>query len=148
MGCYYNQALVGIEDNDQGGTALRVLKVGAVDYSQTQTGYPNIYYRQVLDRKTNMETQRIGWHTGGTSKDLMLGQLQEAVDSHRLLIHAKETLGEMEGFAFDPEKDDWVQTHRNPITKIAHTDEVMSLAIAYQMLKVSKTGAKRPKVWR
>lgn len=145
LGYYYNRALAGIERNDQGIAALGVLQHGQVGWPQTEGGYPNIYSQRVLDRKTQQEEKRVGWLTSGLSKQLMLGELKEAVESGRLLIHSAATLGEMDGFAFDPEKNDWVQTHRNPETKIAHTDEVMSLAIGYQMLKVSKTGGERPK---
>ena len=147
LGYFYNRALVGVERNDQGIAALGVLQNGLMGYPQTAGGYPNVYYQRSIDHKTQQEVKRLGWLTSphGLSKQLMLGELKDVVDGGRLLIHCAATLVEMDGYAYDPEKDDWVQAYRNPETKIAHTDEVMSLAIANQMLKVSKTGAVRPK---
>lgn len=147
LGMYYNRALIGVERNDQGIVTLDVLQGGKKgDWPQTASGYPNIYYQEVIDQHTKKTTKRIGWYTGpGLTKHFMLGQLQTAVAQDRIIIHSAATLVELKGFAWDPDKNDWVQTHRNPETHIAHTDETMALAIAWQMFSVAKYGAPKPK---
>ena len=54
LGNLYNRALIGVEDNNHGGTVNRALR---------RLGYPNLYYRQELDDRGSRKTQRLGWLT-------------------------------------------------------------------------------------
>lgn len=116
MGRYWNNALIGVEANNHGGTTLKYLR---------DTQYPRIYYRKVYDQRFNSETKQLGWLTTAKSKPLAIDRLREALRNdlflpdtptiEELRTYARNETGKMSGSPFD--------------------DHVMALAIANMMLE-------------
>lgn len=137
---FYNRAFLGVEVNNQGLTTLTLLERGR-GYPQLEAGYPMLYYHTTTDRKTREETRKLGWRTTRGSKELMLGELAESIKAMELEIPSAETVVEMDGFAWDAEKQDWVATYENRTTHMTHDDEIISLAISVQMVSHSRNRA-------
>lgn len=132
LATYYNHGLLGIERNGPGLATLAVCERGLADYPQL-TGYPNLYYHTLTDRKAPEETRRLGWITDRKSKEAMLNRLARAVEEDELIIYSKEAILEMQGFIWDAETKVFRQNYKAPGSKISHDDEIMALAIANEM---------------
>lgn len=120
LGRQYNNAVVGVERNNMGGTVLLRLK---------DLSYPNIYkYKDGKD----------GWLTSSTSKPIMIDDLEEALRTEQLKICSPILLTELQTFQH-------LGGGKMGAPSSYHDDTVMSLAIAYALRKrnVSK-GYKRP----
>jgi hypothetical protein len=132
LGAWYNYGLLGIERNGPGLATLAVCERGTADLPQL-TGYPNLYYQTLTDRKEPEETRRLGWLTTKTSKEAMLSRLAETFDTGGLTVFSKVTLLEMQGFVWDAEKRAFRQNYLAPECSVTHDDEIMALAIANEM---------------
>lgn len=88
LGTYYNNALLAIEANNMGQSTIDK----AIDLQ-----YPNLYMRQVLDKKTKKTTEVVGWLTTSKTKPMMIGHMQDLVRQNSVdgMIPDEETLGEM-----------------------------------------------------
>lgn len=127
IGHFFNEALVAVERNNQGVATLTTLK---------DTGYRKIYYdRPVLTRKGYQPRPKLpGWHTTGSTKPLMLGDLKGALVDEALTVTSKQTMEEL--WAFQAV----IKKAKNGIESTTyfgspHDDCVMALAIAWQMMK-------------
>jgi hypothetical protein len=134
LAIFYNRAFLGIESNDQGNTTCQVAERG-LGVPQLTGGYSNLYYDIRVDGKEKKQTKHIGWRTGPASKQLMLGDAKEVIRKVEMWIHSVDTLLELEGFCWDPARQDWVQSYMNEKTRLAHDDEVIALAGTKQMAK-------------
>jgi len=132
LGSYYNFGLLGIERNGPGLATLAVCERGLAEFPGL-TGYPNLYYHTITDRKIPEETSRLGWITTRTTKEAMLGRLASSVENRSLNIRCRSTLLEMQGFVWDAERKNFRQNYKSPGSSIAHDDEIMALAIANEM---------------
>jgi len=138
LGVWYGWAYIGPEVNNQGLLTCTVLKDG-IRCPQMSGGYPSLHYHLIPGRKDEPETRKIGWLTNLQNKHLMLGDIKQLVHEGSLIVRSGWTFREMEGFCFDETKKDWVQMYRNPATGLRHTDEVITLAIAPQLIKHRRT---------
>jgi len=77
-----------------------------------------------LHRIYHRTKRQIGWHTGPTNRDLILGHLEIATRTGSLKVHSQETLDEMLGFGYIEEKNRFEGQG-------VGDDEVMSLAITW-----------------
>ncbi|MEW6349763.1 MAG: hypothetical protein AB1646_11925 [Thermodesulfobacteriota bacterium] len=132
LGAWYNYGLLGIERNGPGLATLEVCEHGTADCPQ-MTHYPHLYYHTVMDRKIPEETKRLGWITNRMTKQAMLSRLARTMEARGLKIYSRETLLEMQGFVWDPEKKDFTQNYTPPNSSLAHDDEIIALAIANEM---------------
>jgi len=130
----FNRAFCGVEKNNQGLASLSVLEHGHAAYPQMRRGYPNLYYHTPMDRKTAEQSPRLGWITTQTSKQLMLGHFQQIVADDDLVLGSIETLNEMSGLSFDPQRNQWVQLNFDARTQLAHDDQIISMAIGLMMV--------------
>lgn len=117
IGRFYNDALVGVENNNHGLTTCKYLK----DWHK----YPNIFYTRSLDERTKRQTNKMGWTTTRKSKPFMLDELSLALREDSIHLADKRTIAELRTFI----RDEMGRLHGSPFD-----DRVMSLAIAYQML--------------
>lgn len=115
LGRYYNKALIGVENNNHGLTTCVALK---------QMKYPNIFYTRTLDERTRKETEKIGWTTSRKTRPLMLDDLATTIREDTIMIHDRETIGELRTFV----RDENGKLHGSPFD-----DRTMSLAITVQM---------------
>lgn len=132
LGRFYNNGLLGIERNGPGLATLAVCENGLSSLPDL-TPYPNLYYHTFSDRKEPEQTKRLGWITNRVTKEAMLNRLAETFSAGGLTIYCRETLLEMRGFIWDPEKRLFRQNYKAPEDKLKHDDDIIALAIANEM---------------
>jgi hypothetical protein len=116
MGWYYNLAWLAIEKNNHGLVTLKRLQ---------KLGYPLIYFKIIIDEKTDKKTKKLGWETNSVTRPLMVEDFKMLVRERVVKIYDKETIKEMLTFI------------RKPDGKAEHAegkkdDRVIASAIAYQ----------------
>jgi len=121
LGRYYNNALLGVEANNHGHAVLAIL--------QREHKYPNIYYKETLDEKTQVKTKKFGWYTNPNTKPLMINTHSEYLRQNKTILVDKETIKEHKEFIQD---EDGQYRGRAGF----HDDEVMACAIASMMCKL------------
>ena len=124
LGNLYNQALIGCEDNNHGGTTNRALR---------RLGYSNLYYRQELDDRGSRKVQKLGWLTNTATRPIMIDDLA-ALIREGFSCPSKETIEEMMSFVV---KDDG----KAEAEASCFDDRVVCAAIAVQLHKT--TGLER-----
>jgi len=121
IGHFFNKALIVVEDNNMGQSTIDRL---------VELDYPSLYYRQRFNKETKQTTSEIGFHTDAKTKPLFIGYLQDIVRTEQADIPEKETVDEMMTFV---RNDDGSMG----ASKGNHDDRVMSLAIAYYVMKMN-----------
>lgn len=117
LGWWYNGCLIGVENNNHGLTTLKAMQ---------RYGYRNMYRTHRLAQRVTSATEIMGWRTTAASKPLAIDELAASIRDDELILEDQYTIAELKTFV------------RLPNGKMAgspHDDRVMSLAIAYQMLK-------------
>lgn len=117
IGWWYNGALLGVENNNHGLTTIKALQ---------RYGYKNLYRTRRLQQRNPEATEIMGWRTTAATKPLAIDELSAAIRDGEIDIADQYTIAELKTFVRDPNG----KMHGSP-----HDDRVMSLAIAYQMLK-------------
>lgn len=117
LGWWYNNALVGVENNNHGLTTLKALQ---------RYGYTNIYRQRRLGQVRAKQTDILGWRTSATTKPLMIDELAAVLRSEELGVFCSRTIAELRTF---------VRKQNGKMSGSPHDDRVISLAIANQMLK-------------
>lgn len=88
IGKMYNNAFIVVEANNHGHAVLQVMR----------TKYYNMYRREVIDRVTKEKNEILGWNSNGTTKPLLVDNLEEATREGAIKINCEETLKEMKIF--------------------------------------------------
>lgn len=127
LGKIYFDALIGVEANKDGGTVNSRLK---------NDGYPNLFYRQEMDRRTNRKTARLGWLTTTQTKPAMINSLSDAMKDGAE-IPSKETISEMMTFVYHDDGKVGAQDG-------CFDDRCISSAIAMELRKRHGLGAILP----
>jgi hypothetical protein len=117
LGWWYNLALVGIENNNHGLTALKAAQ---------KLGYKNLYRQRRLGLVRPEATEMLGWRTTVSSKPLAIDELNAAMRNSDLLIPCGKTVAELKTFVRKP---------NGKMQGSPYDDRVISVAIANQMLK-------------
>jgi hypothetical protein len=115
---YYNNAYLGVENNNHGLTTLHKIK---------NLEYWNIYYTKNYDKLTEKITQKMGWTTSVRTKPLMIDKLAEYVREFYLGIFDDLTISELLTYIIEENGSTNAQEG-------CYDDTVMSLAILLQML--------------
>jgi hypothetical protein len=117
VGWWYNDALLGVENNNHGLTTIKALQ---------RYGYKNLYRQRRLQQRNPETTEIMGWRTTTASKPLAIDELAGSIRDEDIFIFDERTIAELKTYVRDPNG----KMHGSP-----HDDRVMSLAIAHQMLK-------------
>lgn len=117
IGWWYNTALLGVENNNHGLTTLK---------ASQRYGYRNLYRTRRLQQRNPEATEILGWRTTSATKPLAIDELSASIRDAELDLRCGFTLSELRTF---------VRAHNGRMHGSPHDDRVMSLAIAYQMLK-------------
>ena len=117
LGWWYNNSLLGIENNNHGLTTLKAAQ---------KHGYKNLYKQRRLAHVRPEATDILGWRTTATSKPLAIDELAGAMRTNTIEIYDSLTIAEMRTF---------VRKENGRMSGSPHDDRVISLAIANQMLK-------------
>ena len=115
---YYNDAYIGVENNNHGLTTLKAIQ---------RKDYYNIYFSKTYDQITDKLTQKIGWSTNAKTKPLMIDKLAEFIREGYIGIKSKLILRELLTYVID----DKGQTNAQDG---CHDDTVMALAIWLQIV--------------
>jgi len=118
LGRYYNDAYIGVENNNHGLTTLTTLK---------KEDYWNIYYAKSYDKITDAITTKMGWDTNRKTKPLMIDKLAEFVRENYLGIYSDLIISEMFTYVIDDKGGTNAQSG-------CHDDTVMATAILLQLL--------------
>lgn len=118
IGHFYNYGWIGVEDNWHGLTTLKNL----------QKRYSRLYYKIILDEKTNEKTRKLGWHTDHTVKGYLIDCLASIVREEIAIIYSEETIREYLTYIEWPDGRLAAQSGK-------HDDIVMADAIALQVHK-------------
>lgn len=129
LGKIYNFALVGVEANKDGGTVNTRLR---------NDGYPYLFYRQDLERRTNRRVSRLGWLTTPSTKPIMINSLAAAMRDG-LRIPDRDMIQEMTTYVIHKNGSVGAQSGCND-------DRVIEGAIAMEIRKRSDIGTIYPAI--
>lgn len=115
-------ALIAVESNHSSGeTVLRILKD---DY-----GYQRLFYHRQINRRTNKQTEVLGWRTNVENRQQMLDDLAQAFRENQIHMPNPDTIREC--FTFVRQEKDG-----KPLAQEGcHDDRVISAAIALQIAR-------------
>ena len=115
---YYNDAYIGVENNNHGLTTLTTIR---------KEEYWNLYFSKSHDKIADKVTQKMGWSTNSSTKPFMIDKLAEFIREMYLGIYSDMIIGE----AFSYVIDDKGGTNAQPGS---FDDTIMSLAILLQLM--------------
>lgn len=119
IGTRFNLALLGVERNNHGHSVLNSLN--------NQLHYPHLYAEVKLDRTTQKETRKLGWHTNAKTKPLMINALDDLIRNDSFETGDPGLLGEC--LSFIRHEDSSLGA-----SKGCYDDRVIGRAIAEQLL--------------
>ena len=119
LGKWYNQALIGVENNNHGLVTNKAL---------ARVFYNPLYRTRPLNKAGVLQpaSELLGWKTTQVSKPIAIDELNKVLRDGELELACGETMAELRTFV----RDERARMHGSP-----HDDRVMSLAIANQMTK-------------
>lgn len=88
IGTMYNKALAVVEVNNHGHAVIQAMR----------PRYGNMYRREVIDRVTKEKHDIIGWLNNGTTKPLLVDNLEESVREKGIEIYSEALINEMKVF--------------------------------------------------
>lgn len=121
IGNMYNKALIVIESNNHGHAVIDAIR----------HKYYNLYRREAIDKQTREKTYQIGFNTNGTTKPLLVDNLEEAVRNEDIRIHSSDAIKEMKTFV----QTDEVGKQGYGAEGSAHDDRVMALGLCVQGMR-------------
>ncbi len=122
IGFQYNTALIGVERNNGGQEVINLLK----------KRYKRLYYEKRYEGRTDAYTSKLGIYTH-LNKESMVLDLQASLISGECKITDKETYDEL--LIYQIKKSDRSNNYKYEAPKGKHDDRVMSLVIAWRVLK-------------
>lgn len=117
LGMYYNQALIGIENNFDSYPIKELERLG----------YPQLYVEEKMDTYQNKLVKRYGFRTDMRTRPEIIDYLKQIVRDNPELLQDRDTLKEMLEFVYNDQG-------RPEAQEGSHDDLVMALAIAYRIL--------------
>lgn len=115
---YFNDAYLGVENNNHGLTTLTTIK---------KLEYWNLYFSKSHDKISEGVTQKMGWTTSIRTKPLMIDKLAEFVREHHMGIFSNLIISEMFTYVIEDNGSTNAQAG-------CHDDTVMAGAIMLQLL--------------
>lgn len=122
LGKMYNNALVVVEANNHGHAVLQILG----------RRYMNLYRRKTIDKATGQETDRLGWLSNGTTKPLLVDNLEEAVRTQSISIKSEDLVKEMKVFV----QTDEANKNGYGAEGSAHDDRVIAMGLCVQGIRM------------
>jgi hypothetical protein len=119
---YYNDAYLGVENNNHGLTTLSQIK---------KLEYWNLFFTKSYDKIADTQTQKLGWTTSSRTKPFMIDKLAEFVREHYLGIFSDQIISEMYTYVIGDDGKTNAQSG-------CFDDSVMATAIMLQLLLEGK----------
>jgi len=118
IGHYYHYCWVGVERNNHGILTNKIL----------EAKYGMLYFRVILDEKTERKTRKFGWITDRITKPLMIDDLAALIRKEKIIIPSERTVAELNAYMIKPDG--------STSARSGYWDDcVMATAIAYQVHK-------------
>ena len=119
MGTYYNNALIGIENNRDGG-ANKIL---------FELGYTNIYFEmKEVGLPYQKPTAKLGYNMNSRTRAMLVAQARKYQDEGTSHMNSLQLVSQFETFALESDKFQAIMN--------AHDDLVMAWLIANEMMRV------------
>lgn len=119
---YYNDALIGVENNNHGLTTLSTIK---------KNEYWNLFFSKTYDKISDTITQKLGWTTSPKTKPFMIDKLAEFVREIYLGIYSDLIISEMFTYIIEDNGSTNAQSG-------CYDDTVMATAILLQLMLEGK----------
>ena len=130
LGNYYNDAYIGVENNNHGLTTLTTLK---------KNEYWNLFFSKSYDRISDKITQKLGWTTSIRTKPMMIDKLAEFIREMHIGIYSDLIISE----AFSYVIEDNGKTNAQGG---CYDDTIMATAIMLQLLLEGKGDSYAPEI--
>ncbi len=127
---YYNNAYLGVENNNHGLTTLTTIK---------REEYWNLFFTKSYDKITEKQTMKMGWSTTSATKPYMIDKLQEFIRERYLGIYSDLIIGECFTYVIE----DNGSTNAQPG---CHDDTVMAMGIMLQLMLENRGGDYIPEI--
>jgi len=127
---YYNQAYLGVENNNHGGTTLNTIK---------KAEYWNLFFSKSYDKINDVQTTKVGWTTSPRTKPFMIDKLAEFLRECYLGIYSDVIISEAFTYIIEDNGKTNAQGGCND-------DTIMALAIMLQLLLEGKGEDYTPEV--
>jgi hypothetical protein len=124
IGRMCNDALMGVEANEEGGYAVN-------DLLWRVFNYPNLYHRELPDHLKLKRQEKVGWKTTNITKPLMITELRRGItndDLHIVDADKMELIRQLLGYRKLPDG-------KLGCARPMHDDLATALAISYQMAR-------------
>jgi len=149
IGMWYHCAFLIVEAIDGSGMlALGTLSRGSDERYPWLTSYPNLYFQQSFDKETREITKRLGFRSSHKVKEATLSRFAEYYDAGLINIPSLELLKQMEGLAWDADKEKWPQNYQDPVSGLPNDDGIMCYAIGLYCLTEAPEKHGRVKIRR
>jgi len=122
LGKYYNEAYLGVENNNHGLTTLTTMK---------REEYWNLFFSKSYDKIADTVTQKLGWTTSIRTKPLMIDKLAEFIREFLIGIYSDLIISELLTYIIEDNGKTNAQSG-------CHDDTVMATAICLQLLLEGK----------
>lgn len=119
---YYNDAYLGVENNNHGLTTLSTIK---------KNEYWNLFFSKSYDRISDTMTQKLGWTTSARTKPFMIDKLAEFVREMYLGVYSDLIVSEMFTYVIEDNGKTNAQSG-------CYDDTVMATAILLQLMLEGK----------
>ena len=127
---FYNNAYLGVENNNHGLTTLTTIK---------KEDYWNLYFTKNYDRIADKITQKLGWSTTSKTKPLMIDKLAEFIREFYLGIYSDLIISEAFTYVIEDNGKTNAQSG-------CHDDTIMACAIMLQLLLEGKGESYVPEI--
>ena len=127
---YYNDAYLGVENNNHGLTTLTTIK---------KNEYWNLFFSKSYDRFSDTITQKLGWSTNIKTKPLMIDKLGEFIREMYIGIYDDQAISECLTYIIEDNGKTNAQSG-------CHDDMVIAMAITLQLMLEGKGEMYTPEV--
>lgn len=118
LGKFYNEAWVGVEANAFGIATLNEMK----------KVYAKLYFRYLVDERSDKRTKKLGWWTDAKTKPLMISEFAECIRERSIVIPSKSIIDELMTYVIDNQGSSNAEIG-------CHDDRVIASMIAFQVRK-------------
>lgn len=127
---YYNEAYIGVENNNHGLTTLTTIK---------KNEYWNLFFSKSYDKISDSVTQKLGWTTSLRTKPLMIDKLSEFIREFYIGIYSELIISELFTYVIEDNGKTNAQSG-------CHDDTVMATGILLQLLLEGKGESYAPEI--
>ena len=143
LGVMFNDALLGVEANEEGGYAINKILGGSQLIGDRRLKYPRLYRREDLSGRKNKKLSKHGWKTSVITKDIMITDLGNAINTDLVEIYDTTTIKQLMNYQ---EITSSGGVKRTGVPKgSGHDDLAIAFMIAYQMASRSYYQIQQPK---